>query len=288
MQISTNNALFIGKNLLTLTKVDSTNNYAKLLLANSGPLPDGTVILAEGQEQGRGQAGNSWLSEPGKNLTFSIVLGCSFLLPADQFYLSMAVSLGILDTLKPVLGNDCHIKWPNDIYAGKKKLGGILIENLLAGAALKTSVIGIGLNVNQERFPGLPRATSLMRETNTALPLEPLLGLLCQSIEARFLQLKGGGRKDLKESYLRHLLGYGKKQLFRSGPGREQQVAGSQPAAPQSAVERPLPGPGESKPGTSEMEPFEGVITGITHEGKLLVETETGLLTFEKKEIVFL
>ncbi|HYH55846.1 MAG TPA: biotin--[acetyl-CoA-carboxylase] ligase, partial [Anseongella sp.] len=140
--------------------MDSTNNFAKELVANSGPVPDGTVIMAEGQYGGRGQADNTWLSEPGKNLTFSLILNCEFLPPAEQFCLSMAVSLGVLGTVKRELGKEALIKWPNDIYFGAKKLGGILIENVLMGSLLRSSVTGIGLNVNQTHFPRLEGATS--------------------------------------------------------------------------------------------------------------------------------
>lgn len=251
--------MFVGKNLITLKKVDSTNNYAKLLAANSGPLPDGTVILAEAQHGGRGQSGNSWVSEPGKNLTFSILFDCSFLRPPDQFFLSMAISLGLIDGLNPILGGNSAIKWPNDILLStrERKLGGILIENLLAGNVIKTSVVGIGINVNQEIFPGLPDATSLRREKNTVFPLDALLTHLCQTVEARFLQLKGGARQALKEDYLRHLLGYGRKRLYYSGPAAEQMQETS----------------------------FEGIITGVTHEGKLLIETEGVIRAFNKKEV---
>lgn len=253
MQFSTNNTLFIGKNLITLKQVDSTNNYAKLL-TNSGPVPEGTVILAEEQYGGRGQAGNSWQSDPAKNLTFSIILACDFLPPSDQFFLSMAVSLGMLEGAGPLLKDNCCIKWPNDIYSGRKKLGGLLIENILSGSRLKTSIAGIGINVNQDHFPDLPRATSLKKEAGRGFSLDRVFTALCAGIEARFLQLKGGARGALKEDYLRHLLGYRQRRQFR---------------LPFSASA------------------FEGIITGITPEGRLLVETADGQKAFDKKEISF-
>lgn len=227
--------------------------------------------MAEAQHGGRGQGQNSWHSEPGKNLTFSIILNCSFLPPSGQFYLSMAISLGIIEGLaahleaagsyrkpagfqkSPLPPEAFRIKWPNDIYAGKNKLGGILIENILAGPLLKTSVAGIGINVNQEHFPGLGRATSLKRETSRELSRKALLQSLCSSIEARYLQLKGGARDTLKSDYLTRLLAYNQQQLFTTGP-----------------------------------EQFEGTITGVTPEGRLLVTTAGRVRSFDKKEIQFI
>lgn len=226
--------------------------------------------MAEDQYGGRGQAGSTWQSEPAKNLTFSIILGCSFLPAANQFRLNMAVSLGVLEATVPLLGEKgVCIKWPNDIYAGGKKLGGLLIENVLSGQRLKNSVIGIGLNVNQDDFPGLPGATSVKKETGNLVPLETYLAALCQSVEARYLQLKGwqlkGGRSNgLKEAYLRHLLGYGQKRLFRLPPVAAEEKRQGEPR-----------------------ESFEGIITGVSPEGKLLLQCGGVLRAFGQKEISF-
>lgn len=227
--------------------------------------------MAEAQHGGRGQGQNVWHSESGKNLTFSIILNCSFLPPSGQFYLNMAISLGIIEGLaahleaagssrktagfqiSPPLPMALCIKWPNDIYAGKNKLGGILIENMLAGPILKTSVAGIGINVNQEHFPGLDQATSLKREVKREFSRKELLRSLCSFIEARYLQLKGGARDALKSAYLAHLLAYNQQQLFRAGP-----------------------------------EQFEGTITGVSPEGRLLVMTAGQVRSFDKKEIRFI
>ena len=136
MEIKVNNTFFTGKFLLHLPSVDSTNNYAKNYIAKSSPI-DGTVILADEQFAGRGQSGNIWLSEAGKNLTFSIIYQTSFLLATEQFYLNMAISLGISAALASILLPDSDlsvkIKWPNDIYVQNKKIAGILIENTISG-----------------------------------------------------------------------------------------------------------------------------------------------------------
>ncbi|HZX59878.1 MAG TPA: biotin--[acetyl-CoA-carboxylase] ligase, partial [Mucilaginibacter sp.] len=122
-------------------------------MSNSKPLPDGTVIMADDQHAGRGQQNNRWHSEPGKNLTFSLLLRPSFLSVTRQFDLTRAVSMGIIEALRPFLGEKLKIKWPNDIYYEDRKMGGILIENTLQSNQIKNSVIGIGLNINQEAFP---------------------------------------------------------------------------------------------------------------------------------------
>src|SRR3546814_17185291 len=133
--------LFPYPTLFRYKKVDSTNNYAKVLLANSGPVTTGTVILADEQSGGRGQGNARWLSEPEKNLTFSLILHNDFLSPADQFYLNMAVSLGVVEGLSALLPTPPvsspsspmksperdlgRIKWPNDIFFGQRKVGEI-------------------------------------------------------------------------------------------------------------------------------------------------------------------
>lgn len=111
-----------------------------------------TIFIAEEQTKGRGQRGNSWESEPQKNITFSITLAPDFLLASDQFYLSKIVSLAVIYTLED-LDIEAKIKWPNDIYVGDKKICGILIENCIdtEGAILKC-VAGVGINVNQTEF----------------------------------------------------------------------------------------------------------------------------------------
>jgi BirA family biotin operon repressor/biotin-[acetyl-CoA-carboxylase] ligase len=160
-------SLFIGQNFFTLKEVDSTNNFLKELLSNSTPLVEGTVIMAENQYAGRGQQHKSWHTEPGKNLTFSILLMPVFLPVEDQFDLTRVVSLGVFDALWPITGNKLKIKWPNDLYYGDNKLGGILIENIIQSGKIKASVIGIGLNINQESFPPyLPNPKSYMKIMN--------------------------------------------------------------------------------------------------------------------------
>ena len=152
-----------------LPEVRSTNTYLLDLLAQGTTLPDTTVIYTLRQTAGRGQMGNSWESEPDKNILFSMLLCPTFLPIREQFLLSQICSLGIVEALDELILTKhlqdevkLSIKWPNDIYAGDGKLCGILIENRLMGGALQHSVLGVGINVNQEKWIGnAPNPVSL-------------------------------------------------------------------------------------------------------------------------------
>ncbi|MBC7745594.1 MAG: biotin--[acetyl-CoA-carboxylase] ligase [Flavobacterium sp.] len=245
--------LFVGHNTVTLNEVDSTNIYLKQLLSNSKPLPEGTVIMAGKQTNGRGQAQNSWQSEEGKNITLSILLNPKFLGVKNQFDLNIVVSLGLNDVLTNYFGDLALIKWPNDCYIGQYKIGGILIENLIQGNLLKHAIIGIGLNINQTIFPEeLTNVTSFKKMLHTDYDLNRLKNEICSSIEARYLQLKAGKGKELFAAYL------GKLYLFHKWA--DFIIDGS--------VKK-------------------GKICGVTSEGFLRVETEQELRTFGIKEIQF-
>jgi len=153
--------LIIGQNIIYLDKVASTNDYLRELLSNFKPLGEGTAILAEEQFQGKGQRGSTWVSEPGKNLTTSILLKPHFLSIEQQFALSATVAIAVVNWLKRKTKQDVTVKWPNDIYVGSKKIAGILIENKLKGNKIDASIIGIGININQVNFDTATTITSL-------------------------------------------------------------------------------------------------------------------------------
>lgn len=198
--------LFIGRNLITLKEVDSTNTFLKEALTKSKPLLDGTVIMADKQFAGRGQSGNSWISEAGKNLTFSVLLNPVFLSVDRQFDLNMAISLALDDFLNKYKCGAAFIKWPNDSFIGSKKVAGILIENILHGNKIKHAIIGIGINVNQDNFPSdLSNVTSLKQALHQDYNLIQLLGEICSIIEARYLQLKAGKSDHLRNEYIDRL-----------------------------------------------------------------------------------
>jgi len=128
-------------------------------------LPEGFVLRTDFQSAGKGQPGNSWEAEKGKNLLFSVLLYPQHIAIDQQFVLSQLVSVAILRTLNSFCSG-FSIKWPNDIYFGDKKIGGILIENSLQGSKLNTSIVGIGLNINQKTFRSdAPNPVSLRQIT---------------------------------------------------------------------------------------------------------------------------
>jgi BirA family biotin operon repressor/biotin-[acetyl-CoA-carboxylase] ligase len=210
-------AHFTGKNFILLDRVSSTNSYVQELLSKSTPLEEGSVIMAVEQSAGRGQMGNFWEAETGKNLTFSILYKPDSLAIEDQFYLSMAISLGICDFLEKQLSHEFTIKWPNDIYYNHHKIAGILIENTLQGDKIKNSVIGIGLNVNQLHFESeAPNPISMKHISNKDYVLEELLFNLLNFIEYYYLALKSNKTEYLKERYLSKLLFYGQYHSYKT------------------------------------------------------------------------
>ena len=166
--------------ILWLDTIDSTNSEA---LRRLPELASGTVLSAREQTAGRGQRGNSWFTEAEKNLTFSIVLKweAGAFPVRDAHWLNYLSSYVVLQFLADH-GVQAQVKWPNDIYVGRRKICGMLIENTLGTAGLAASVVGIGLNVNQTVFPQLANATSMALCTGTGLDLEPAL----EELTARF------------------------------------------------------------------------------------------------------
>jgi BirA family biotin operon repressor/biotin-[acetyl-CoA-carboxylase] ligase len=202
--------------IIELDRTDSTNLYACQLLESEKP-DEGTVIWAHTQTAGKGQGENEWLSEPEKNLTISMVLYPRFLPIEHQFMLNKAVSLGVLDFVHTLLpAGSCRLKWPNDIYSGFSKLGGILINNTISGSSFNSSIIGIGININQTRFdPELPNPISikqlLSRETDIGHGLIALTG----SLDHRYNQLKKGDFSLLHHEYRDNLLGINEVRKFK-------------------------------------------------------------------------
>ncbi len=254
MQNNTFSGLFVGQNFVSITEVDSTNNFLKQTLANSTPLIEGTVIMAESQYAGRGQQQNQWHSEAGKNLTFSILLKPVFLPLNQQFDLTIAVSVGIIKGLEKLLADDLCVKWPNDIYFKDGKLGGVLIENIVQGTQIKNSVIGIGLNVNQQLFPQfIPNAVSIKQILQKDYDLKALLVEICSSIEAAYLMLRAENFDQLKTFYLQKLYWFNKPHQFKA----DGQV-------------------------------FSGIIKDVDRSGRLQVSCNNELRMYNLKEIEFL
>ena len=172
----------------------------------------------------------------------------------EQFWLNMAISLGIYDVLQPLAGPSLRIKWPNDVYIDDQKIGGILLENTLHGYGIAWSVVGVGLNFNQTGF-GYATATSL--QCQVPLPngydLPGLLSRLCETLEQRYLQLRSGQRDTLKTNYLQTLYRYQEEHSFEA-----------------------------------EGHSFRGVIIGVDETGRLAISEGDQVRYFGFKEVRFL
>ena len=239
------------KNFIVLNEVESTNNYAKQLILSNAE--EGTVVLARFQKNGRGQQGNQWESEAGKNMLATVILYPRFLNGGKQFAISKIVSLSLVEFLKNKT-DDVSIKWPNDIYVGNKKIAGILIENTINGNNLFSSVLGIGLNLNQVRFlSDAPNPISLKQITGNEYDLETVASEILGSILNWYEKIEAGNFSEIDSAYF--------SQLFRSGEWGKY-----------------------SKDGNF----FEAKITGIGEFGQLQLEKRDGTVDeFMFKEVEF-
>lgn len=245
------NTLFLGKNIVFVPECHSTNTLAADLVEKA-EMADGSLVITAYQSAGRGQRGNTWLVEPDKNFTFSIILKPRFLSVKDQFYLNRFVSLGLTDYLQNYFGEEVKIKWPNDILICNKKVCGILIENQLSGVQLTQSIVGIGLNMNQKEF-GVTTASSLSVLTGKEFDLQIELEKLLSALEGRYLQLKQNKLDKLTSEYLQRLHWFNETHLFSSFD-----------------------------------QPFEGEIIGTDEIGRLQIKSREGIRTFDVKEVSYL
>jgi len=173
-------------NIIKLDAIDSTNSYLKKIILEKD-ISDYTIVTANFQTEGKGQLGYMWESEDSKNLLCSIYKKDLGIKVEDQFVLSMLVSLSIIRTLEKLNLPKLYIKWPNDIMSDNKKICGILVENMVKQNSIKESVIGIGLNVNQDTFKNLPNATSIKKIKGVAFNIDELLNDLANNIKKQFI-----------------------------------------------------------------------------------------------------
>ncbi|HEA21918.1 MAG TPA: biotin--[acetyl-CoA-carboxylase] ligase [Pricia antarctica] len=237
--------------LIKLDATDSTNAYLRRLLLSTVP-EDYTVVSAKQQTQGRGQMGTHWESEMDKNLTFSL-LRRDLSIPADQgFILNICVSMALYAVLHRIKLPDLSIKWPNDILSGTSKIAGILIENKIQGPEISTSIIGIGLNVNQTDFGNLPNASSLKLKLAKAFNLDMLLVSIVDEVKKVFLDKEHGGESHLWDAYQNVLFKIGERMPFEDSDGKR----------------------------------FIGTIQGVSKDGKLVIATEDSVSkAFALKEV---
>ncbi len=240
-------SLFVGQKQIYLPYCHSTNDVA-LELSKKSDFFDGTLVITDFQTAGRGQRGTVWESSSGQNLTMSLLIDSSFLKLQQQFELSMCAAVAALAAIKSFFSAKAEVKWPNDLYLNNKKVGGILIENSLREGNLRTSVIGVGINISQTTFEN-PRATSLFNE-GIEVSREVFSERFCEYFETYLLMIKQG--QSLRDIYLINLLGMNEKRKY---------VVGEQE--------------------------FYGVIKGIDKDGLLIVDSEFSQKTFDIKEITF-
>jgi len=200
--------------LIHIPEVKSTNLHASALLSgNVYQTP--FLIYTNFQLKGKGQGENTWHSEQGKNLLCSIAVEPLKLKIEDNFYLSKLTTLALFSMLNKLLSG-LNIKWPNDILVDDKKIGGILIENTLQGAFVKSSIIGIGLNVNQTKFPGFtPPATSMKLLTNNDFKIPGILEELLVNFSKWYSYMENGDTEKIDESYIRHLFRFNQMASFK-------------------------------------------------------------------------
>jgi BirA family transcriptional regulator, biotin operon repressor / biotin---[acetyl-CoA-carboxylase] ligase len=236
-------------NLITYEVLDSTNSEAQRIIS-AGSVSGEFVVSAGFQHHGRGRNTNRWVSEPGSNLLMSWVVFPAFLSVNLQFQLSKAVSLAIIDLLEG-FSVHCSIKWPNDIVCDAGKIGGILIENSLQGGEIRHSIIGIGLNINQQDFPKFPRpATSMTIETGENYDPVEIRDSLISHLIGRYEKLKGGENGAIDTAYLSRLFRLNESSVFIDESGE-----------------------------------FTGVIRGVNATGELLVLRDSNLHVYGFHEI---
>jgi len=242
--------LFLGKNLIFVPECHSTNDLA-WQLCHQSDIPEGSLVITDRQTAGKGQRGNVWEAEPGKNLTFSLMIKPKSLPIRHQFYLNIFVSLGVYDYLTVNGLLKVHIKWPNDILVNEKKVSGILIENQVSGTQITQSVLGIGLNVNQLSF-SIETASSLALAKGLECDLNEVLENLLLHLETRYLQLKQNKYDLLLQDYLAALYWFQENHTFYTST-----------------------------------ESFQGIITGIDEYGRLKVISNDSERYFDIKELKY-
>lgn len=198
----------IGKYKILLAHTASTQTFA-LELLKSGHFAQGAIVLAEYQTEGKGRSDRQWNSHPGENFLGSVLL-ChdQHMHGKEPGYISMIASLAVFRTVKAFTGNTVSIKWPNDILIEHKKVAGILITNHWRGKTLESSILGIGLNVNQLQFDELPHATSLKLVLGCEVDLQKLMETLFAQLEHWYSLLKNNRLEEIHQVYQESMYGY--------------------------------------------------------------------------------
>jgi len=195
--------------------IGSTNAYAEQQISE-GKLKEPCCIITKCQSAGKGQGSNKWLSEAGKNLTFSMVCFPDFLPAEKQYYLNKAVALSVFEFIAELVPDkSVSIKWPNDIYIGDQKTAGILIQAAIQKDKMKYAIIGIGINVNQEQFPEhLPNPASIIQHTKTKTDLDSAIKRFLDIYQAHYEMIKNNMITETDRDYLHALYRFGQRSVF--------------------------------------------------------------------------
>lgn len=226
-------------NIIKLDAINSTNDYLKTLLQRQF-VENFTIVSAENQTNGRGQMGSEWSVEQGKSLTFSVLVKDLLLEISHIFHLNVAVAVSVVEALSFLQIKDLAIKWPNDIMAEGKKIGGILIENSIKSDGEIFSIVGIGLNVNQKNFENLQKASSISILKNQEFDKQEILATILQNLGRNISLVMNKNTEPIWEKY--HSVLYKKN----------------------------VPMPFENTQGQK----FMGIIQNVNQEGKLLIKLE--------------
>lgn len=239
--------------MVFLPECHSTNSVLAELTKKEG-VAEGTMVYTDHQSQGRGQRGNHWHDDPGKNVLMSVLLKPTKLRADNQYLLNLVTGLAVLNALDQITDSERHLKWPNDIYLQQKKAGGILIESNLKGNVIESAIIGIGLNLNQQKME-IPNATSVFLQTGRSIVKEEMMEAILLNLEDWYKKLLEGRQTEIMDSYHARLLWRNEIRSFKSA---------------QNVM-------------------FRGMIRGIDQNGRLMIEHESGRnQSFDIKEIEFI
>jgi BirA family biotin operon repressor/biotin-[acetyl-CoA-carboxylase] ligase len=238
---------YVGQKIIHLASVDSTNNYTAKLVKD-GKIDSGAVILSDIQTEGRGQRSNSWQSRPFENLTFSFTLKPNLLNNISSITINHCVSLALFEFIKKQ-GCNPQLKWPNDIYVNNLKIAGILIENNFNSGQVINSIIGVGVNINQQIFDSL-KATSLSLLTGKNYDVKGVLFDIIYHLNRQFNLCMSTSSMAIKETYDLHLWKSGEIIQF-----------------------------------TLNDELTKGMVKGTNEEGSLLIELDQVIVPFRNGEI---
>ncbi|MFM7766912.1 MAG: biotin--[acetyl-CoA-carboxylase] ligase [Bacteroidota bacterium] len=244
-----------NSDLIVLDEVDSTNRFAQELLQTSAKVKEGTAILSFYQTSGKGQKGNVWESERRSNMLASVILFPNFLELSSLYLINQVVALSVCKALADHSGYEFKIKWPNDIIFGENKIAGILIENSIREKRCTNSIVGVGINLNQEVFKNyVPKAISLRSITQKTIDSIPEFTIKWRNILIEYFEMiRNGDEQKIIETYSRLIFGLNEKREFEY----------------------------------DGLKTF-GIIRGVTKDGYLKMETDSEIREFGIKEIKYL